>query len=655
MTTASRTLSPGRRIRTLGLAGLLALGTVFPLVDPARADDAPATPPGRAGSGFEISVSSVEELTGLTAIIAGGGEGVSLRAEPARDAGAVASIPDGTTVALRVDMVDTVLDGDGVTRWWPISFGGRDGWVEGFFLTDAPAATGSDGTAPATGTSAAVVPDGVIEPFDFTEQATAESTARIAGSGEPVNVRAEPSVDSAVVATAADGRVVLLRIAEVDTVYDPDGVTRWWPVTIDAVDGWVSGFFLVSSDRAAPTDGSSPTTTFPAGVYARASSGDGVSIVVRAEAAADTAAVGEIADGDVVRVIEGPVSFDGSATGWYEITAGDVTGFIDGGLVIAAPQPNAPGTTVASPTPAPTTGSPSNPPVPTASTTPAATTTPLPGATEPADQTTPGATATATTPTAPEAGQFAGGDFVAVRSRSGAGVNVREAASITSEVVGFRPDNAILRVTEGPVVDAEGVAWYGVEDGDLSGFILANLLISSVTPTAAPGAPNAPEATTAPGVTTAPQPTEAPDVPEPTAEPSGRFSYPLANYRRTQGFGCSSLPFYQYDPDFGCPVHTGLDLAAPSGTPLVAAGSGTVTVAGWSNSGFGYYVEIDHGDGLRTLYGHMVRQPSVARGQRVNRGDVIGAVGSTGISTGPHVHFEVRLNGRYVNPENYLP
>jgi murein DD-endopeptidase MepM/ murein hydrolase activator NlpD len=244
------------------------------------------------------------------------------------------------------------------------------------------------------------------------------------------------------------------------------------------------------------------------------------------------------------------------------------------------------------------------------------------------------------------------GDFVAVRSVSGAGVNVRQAASITSEVVGFRADDAILRVTDGPVTDAQGVTWYGVEDGNLSGFILANLLISSVTPTAAPGAP---EPTTAPGATTAPQPTEAPDAPAPTAVSSSQFSYPLANYRRTQGFGCSSLPFYQYDPDFGCPVHTGLDLAAPSGTPLLAAGSGTVTVAGWSNSGFGYYVEIDHGNGLRTLYGHMVRQPSVARGQQVNRGDVIGAVGSTGISTGPHVHFEVRLNGQYVNPENYLP
>ncbi|CAA9561618.1 MAG: Membrane proteins related to metalloendopeptidases [uncultured Thermomicrobiales bacterium] len=637
--TASRTLFPGRAIRTLALAGLLATGTVFPLAGPVAADEAPATP-GRAGSGFDISVSSVEELTGLTAVIAGTGETVALRSQPEKDAAALVSIPDGSTVALRVDMVDTVLDADGVTRWWPISFGGRDGWVEGFYLTEAPAPGGSDGTTLPTGTAAAVAPDGPIEPFDFTDQATAESTARVAGSGDPVNVRAEPSADSEVVATAADGRIVLLRIAAVDTVYDPDGVTRWWPVSLDGVDGWISGFYLVSSDGAAPTDGSSPTTTFPAGVYARASAADGRPIVIRAQASADAPVVGEVANGNVVRVIQGPVSFDGSATGWYEIATGDVTGFISGGLVIAAPQPNAPGTTVARPTSTPTAGSPPDPAQPTAATTP------VPGPTEPVDP---------TTPAAPDAGPFAVGDFVAVRSESGAGVNVREAASITSQVVGFRPDNAILRVTVGPITDPEGVAWYGVEDGDVSGFILASLLISSVTPTAAPGAPDAPEATTVPGATTAPQPTEAPGAPEPTAEPSSQFSYPLANYRRTQGFGCSSLPFYQYDPDFGCAVHTGLDLAAPSGTPLLAAGSGTVTVAGWSNSGFGYYVEIDHGNGLRTLYGHMVRQPSVARGQQVNRGDVIGAVGSTGISTGPHVHFEVRLNGQYVNPENYLP
>ena len=637
MMTASRTLGPGRQIRTWALAGLLATGTVFPLVSPARADEAPGTP-GPARASFEISVSSVEELTGLTAVIAGSGATVSLRSEPDNLASALAPIPDGTTVALRVDMVDTVLDDNGVTRWWPISFAGQDGWVEGFFLTEAPAPGGSDGTGLATGTAEAVVTDGAVEPFDFTEQATAESTARIAGSGGPVNVRAEPSATSAIVASAADGRVVLLRIAEVDTVYDPDGVTRWWPVTLDGVDGWVSGMYLVSSDGAAPTDGSSPATTFPAGVYARASSPEGVAVAVRAEATADAAVVGEIANGDVIRVLRGPVSLDGSATGWYEITTGGITGFIDGGLVIAAPQSNAPGATVVSPAPTPSPGSPPDPARPTPATTPDATTEPP-----------------ATIPAAPEAGQFAVGDFVAVRSVSGAGVNIRQAASITSEIVGFRPDDAILRVTEGPVTDAEGVAWYGVEDGDLNGFILANLLISSVTPTEAPDAPDAPEPTTAAEATTAPQPTEAPDAPAPTAESSSQFSYPLTNYRRTQGFGCSSLPFYQYDPDFGCPVHTGLDLAAASGTPILAAGSGTVTVAGWSNSGFGFYVEIDHGNGLRSLYGHMVRQPSVVRGQQVNRGDVIGAVGSTGISTGPHVHFEVRLNGRYVNPGNYLP
>jgi len=220
-------------------------------------------------------------------------------------------------------------------------------------------------------------------------------------------------------------------------------------------------------------------------------------------------------------------------------------------------------------------------------------------------------------------------------------VNVRESATMTSAIVGFRADNSILRVTDGPVVDEEGDAWYRVSDGDLTGWVVANLLISSVAPTDGTDG-------------TAEQPTVTPVATTP-AEPSSVLSYPLTDYRRTQGFGCSSLGFYPFDPDFGCNIHDGLDLAAPSGTPLLAAASGTVVTAGWCDCGLGYYVEIDHGDGLHTLYGHMAEQPFVSAGQQVNRGDVIGPVGSTGISTGPHVHFMVRVNGVAQDPENYLP
>ncbi len=95
-------------------------------------------------------------------------------------------------------------------------------------------------------------------------------------------------------------------------------------------------------------------------------------------------------------------------------------------------------------------------------------------------------------------------------------------------------------------------------------------------------------------------------------------------------------------------MHNGLDIAAPEGTPVRAAADGRVTFAGWKE-GYGYFVEIDHGDGLVTRYGHN-RENSVEVGQRVARGQIIAKVGSTGLSTGPHVHFEVVRNGRPTDP-----
>ncbi|MBU1039048.1 peptidoglycan DD-metalloendopeptidase family protein [Patescibacteria group bacterium] len=98
--------------------------------------------------------------------------------------------------------------------------------------------------------------------------------------------------------------------------------------------------------------------------------------------------------------------------------------------------------------------------------------------------------------------------------------------------------------------------------------------------------------------------------------------------------------------------HTGLDIADKVGTPLYAAEDGVVTVAGWNRGGYGYYIIIDHGGGLQTLYGHNSKL-FVSVGEKVNRGQEIAAMGSTGRSTGPHIHFEVRLNGRRLNPLSY--
>jgi murein DD-endopeptidase MepM/ murein hydrolase activator NlpD len=123
---------------------------------------------------------------------------------------------------------------------------------------------------------------------------------------------------------------------------------------------------------------------------------------------------------------------------------------------------------------------------------------------------------------------------------------------------------------------------------------------------------------------------------------SGAFSWPVTG-TITSPFGWRSNPFGG-GPEF----HQGLDIAAPMGTTVTAAAAGTVIMAQWYG-GYGNYVLIDHGGGYSTGYGHL-SAIYVASGQSVQRGQAIGAVGSTGQSTGPHLHFEVRIAGKPVDP-----
>lgn len=101
-------------------------------------------------------------------------------------------------------------------------------------------------------------------------------------------------------------------------------------------------------------------------------------------------------------------------------------------------------------------------------------------------------------------------------------------------------------------------------------------------------------------------------------------------------------------------IHAGLDIAAGCGTPILAADGGTVVLSGW-DGGYGNSVLLDHGNGLKTRYGHFVSRPPVGLGERVSKGQVIGYEGTTGASTGCHLHFEVVKGGTPVNPLNYLP
>ena len=118
--------------------------------------------------------------------------------------------------------------------------------------------------------------------------------------------------------------------------------------------------------------------------------------------------------------------------------------------------------------------------------------------------------------------------------------------------------------------------------------------------------------------------------------------------RVASGFGYRIDPVYKVRK-----FHAGLDFTAPQGTPIYATADGTVKMAGFDNSGFGNHVIINHGYGYETLYGHMVRVKS-RNGNKVKRGDVIGYVGSTGKSTGPHCHYEVHRNGVPVDPVYYF-
>jgi uncharacterized protein YgiM (DUF1202 family) len=398
-------------------------------------------------------------------------------------------------------------------------------------------------------------------------------SAVVAHSDDGVNFRDEPGPDGEIIDTLPDGTVVGLRIDEVDTVYGDDG-TRWWPVRFDGRNGWVAGFYLDDAGGASAADddggdaSAGETLSFGSGDYVAANTDDGSGLNIRSGAGTDFERVGRVANGDVVQVMDGP-EYDGDGDGWYLITDGDVTGYVFAGYLASASQPAAP-------------------------------------VDEPAHQEV----------------VFEIGDYVA--SADGDEINIRHRGFVGSEVVGSIDGGGAVRIVGQATFDDEGLAWYKVDNGDVRGYALGDLLVVTDGPPAAPSGP------------------------------TGSFIFPLANYVFTQSYGCTGLSIEPYDANLGCNFHNGIDLAARMYTPLLAADGGTVTAAGWCDCGLGYYVEIDHGNGFSTVYGHMAEQPYVFVGQEVNQGDVIGPVGSTGASTGPHVHFMVKLNGSTVNPQDYV-
>lgn len=125
---------------------------------------------------------------------------------------------------------------------------------------------------------------------------------------------------------------------------------------------------------------------------------------------------------------------------------------------------------------------------------------------------------------------------------------------------------------------------------------------------------------------------------------------PISNYdlsRTSSGFGMRMHPIYKVKK-----FHHGMDFVARVGTPIYATADGTIIIASNSFYGYGKYIKINHGYDYHTAYGHM-HELNVKKGDIVKRGDIIGTVGNTGLSTGPHIHYEVILKNKRVNPINY--
>jgi hypothetical protein len=473
-------------------------------------------------------------------------------------------------------------------------------------------------------------------------QAQAETgSARIVRSADGVLLRAEPTFGAEVLTTLSEGSTVGLRTFEADTVYDPDGVTRWWPVRSDIGDGWIAGFYLeieglspaataamttpaqatLSSDEALQTGAgantinaqSAPpaTDTFLPGPFARIAEPEGVNL--RANPGANGEAIRSLSMNTVVelRTNEADTTWIDGAR-WWPVRIDGQDGWIIGTYLAAAD-----GMAQAPTAPAPAA--------------PAQAAAPAGVADVPVAQ-----------QASPELAAFAPGSYVSAITDTGMGLNIRADGAPDAERIGSVPEFDVVQVMDGPFLDPLGTGWYLITDGEVSGFVDGSWLAAATQPAL-------------PNDQAVAQP---PAAPEPPANPSGlatgTISLPMSNFTLTQPFGCSPYWWwYPWDANLGCHVHDAMDMAAPLYTPLYAADGGVVEYAGWCDCGLGYYVKIDHLNGFKTTYGHMASQPIVATGQAVSKGQEIGPVGSTGTSTGPHVHFMLELNGYPVDPLAY--
>jgi len=454
----------------------------------------------------------------------------------------------------------------------------------------------------------------------------AATEARIARSADGVALRAMPDYGAEVLGVLAEGAAVELRLERFDTVYDPDGQTRWWPVESDLGDGWVAGFFLdipgwEGSSTAEP-GAAQQRQSAPSGVggeerhlgwgLAQVSEPDGVNL--RAEPSAGSEALTILHFGEAVELrIDVLDTVYNEGTRWWPVGAHGIEGWVSGDYLAPADEE-----LVAAP--------------------------PAEPEPEPADDA-PAAVPEAPATSVEEIASFIANAYVQVVTDDGAGLNIRADPAPDAERVGGIPESDIVQVMDGPGLDPLGNPWYLVTDGETTGWVIGSYLVEADQPPP-PDEADAPEA---PVAEPEPEPVDLAGV------ATGSFAYPVERFTFTQGFGCSPYWFEPWVASVGCNYHNGIDLANDAYTPIMAADGGVVDQVGWCDCGLGYYVRIDHGNGFRTLYGHMAEYPWASVGQEVAKGDVVGPMGSTGNSTGPHLHFIVNYQGVDQDPLWYLP
>lgn len=530
------------------------------------------------------------------AVVGTGGDGLHLRDGADLSAAILTVLPEGAAVT-----ITGAPRLNGGQAWYPVEYDGMSGWAAGDYL----GAASSGASAPATSRQALALTIG--------EHVEVSNTG-----GWPVRLRASGSLDAPTLDGAPEGAV--LRVLD-GPLTDASG-NAWYAVDYDGVTGYASAAYLSWTDAALTERQAAPVAAgsgVAAGENAEVGNTGGWPLRVRSESDLEAATLAVAPEGAVVEILDGPI-VDDAGNAWYAVNYDGVEGYAGAAYLSATDR------------------------APTARQAGAAI----------------GATGSS---------GFAAGTRVEVSNTGGWNLRLRTEVGLQGGVLAAADEGTVLVVVSGPTTDGEGNAWYGVDYDGLTGFVRASYLsatdraastravtpapevAAAVLPPAEPApAPQGAPAEPAPAAPAPPAPAPQP-VAQPAAQPAaqpratGSFIWP-AQGRLSQGYG-GNTGFY------GPGGHNGIDIAAPIGTPIGAADGGVVTYSGWKG-GLGNAVVIDHGNGFVTEYGHGSAN-HVRVGQRVERGQLIMSMGSTGNSTGSHLHFSVILNGVYRNPMEYLP